>query len=111
MVLHDHPNDIVGGLDGVVMASHLCALVNGRFEKFIGEFVLPILTVLRRDLAPHIRDEGNVLQCRVTAKLTEHPEILSGDSGEPFVGDAVDVDDPGKFTSPLVSNKRFSRED
>ena len=111
MVLDDPPNDTVGRFCSVVMANHLCALVKDRFEKIARELVLAILTILGRDLAPHVRDEDDVLQCRVAAEFSEHLEISSGDSGESFVGDAVDVNDPGKLASSLVSAKRFSRED
>ena len=35
VVLHDHPNDPLSGLDIVVVSNHLCAQVEGRFERFI----------------------------------------------------------------------------
>ena len=110
MVPDNRPNDIVGGFGGVVMADHLGALVEDRFEKFTGQLVLAVLALFGRDLAPHVGDEDDVLQCRVTTKLTEHPEIPSGHSSEPLFGDTVNVDDPGKLASPLVSVKRFSPE-
>ena len=107
----NRPYNIVSGFGCVVIADHLGALVEDRFKKFTGQFVLAILTVLGGNLAPHVGDEDDVLQCRVAAKLTKHPEIPSGHSGELFVGDPVDVDNSGKLTPSLVPIKRFSLED
>ena len=98
------------GLGSVVMAGHLCALFKGRFEKYTEQFALANCAIFRRDIAPHVCDDNDVLQCRVTAKVTEPLEILSGDSGEPIAGDAVDLDDTGKC-SASISVKEFSLED
>ena len=111
VVLHDHPDDVMSGLSGVVMASHLCSLLEGWFEKFTGEFILTFLTGLGGDLAPHVGDKNDVLQCRVTTKFTEHSKIPWSDSGKLHVGDAVDVDDPGKLRLFLMPIKKFSSGD
>ena len=87
----------MSGLGSVVMASHLCAPVEGRFEG-VGETILESLIDVARDLAPRVGNENDVLQGRVATKFMEHPEIMFGYLGElPLVGDAVDIDDPGKL--------------
>ena len=78
--------------------------------KRTNQLVLAILIVLGRDLAPHISGQDDVLQCVITAEFAEHPEIPSGDSGEPFVGDTMDVDDTGELGSFLVSVEEISPE-
>ena len=94
VVLHDLPNDIMGESGGVVVEGYSCTLAGDGFERITRELVLTTLTILWRDLTPHVGDNDDVLQCRVAAKFTEHPKIPPGDSGEPFVGGAVGVDDP-----------------
>ena len=79
--------------------------------KRTNQLVLAILIVLGRDLAPHISGQDDVLQCPIAVEFVEHPEILSGDSGEPFVGDAMDVDESGKLEPSLVSVKELSPKD
>ena len=93
------------------MMSHPCALVDDRFEKFTEELALAILTILGRDLAPHVGDENDVLQCSVTTEFPEHREITSGHFGKSFVGDTVHVDDSGGLGTSLVSGKKFCRRD
>ena len=110
-ILLDNPsNDVVSGFCGVVMTSHLRALVEDRLEEIVRELVLAILTILGRDLAPHVRDQNDVLQRLVTAEFPERVEIASGDSGEPFVGDAVDIDGPGNLAPVLIPGKKLSPE-
>ena len=92
------------------MASHSCTLVEGWFEKYTGELVLAGLVDVLRDLAPHVGDDNDVLQCGVTAEFTEHLEIPSGDPSIPNVGDAVDVDDPCERRTCLIPGKGFSME-
>ena len=101
----------MSGLGGIVVANRLCALVEDRFEKFGVECFLGIFTNLGRDFAPHVGDKDNVLQCTVTTEFPKHPKIPFGNSGEPFVGDTLDVDDPGKLRASLVSVKKFSPRD
>ena len=110
MILHDLPDDVVSGLDGVV-AKHSCTLVEDRFGNFPGQFVLASFPVFRRDIAPHVGNENNVLHRHVTTEVTKHLEVLSGDSGKPMVRDAVDVDDSGKRGPFLVSVGKFSPQD
>ena len=111
VILYDMPNDIVSGLGGVVVANNSCALVEERFEKFGAECFLVIFTNLGRDFVPHVGDENDVLQCSITPEFPGHPKIPFGDSGKPFVGDTLDVDDPSKPRAFLVSIKKFSPED
>ena len=91
-----------------MMASHSCTLVESRFEEITCEFVLASFAFLEREMVPHVGNQNDILQCIVTAKFPEHPEVPSGDSGKSPVGDAVGVDDTGKFRASLVSVKRFS---
>ena len=93
-----------------MVAGHLCAPFEGWFEKNAEQFVLGSCAVFGRDIAPHVGDDNDVLQRGFTAKVTEPLEILSGDSGEPIAGDAVDLDDTGKC-SASISVKEFSLED
>ena len=109
LVPHDHPNDIVSGLVSVMMANHLCTLVDGLFEKATGELVLASFTNVTRDLAPRVGHEYDVLQRCVTTNFAEHLEIPSAGSGKPCVGDAVKVDDPGKLGPLPISVKKFIR--
>ena len=69
------------------------------------------LAVLGGEIAPHIGNENDVLQRRVTAKAMEHLEVPYSDSGKPTVRDTVDVDDSGKRGPFLVSIGKFSVED
>ena len=107
VVLHDHPDDVVSGFGGVEMADHPGALLNDRFEKITRQFGLASFAVLERDIAPHVGSKNDVLQCRVTTKFLEHPEVPPSDSGKSPVGDAVDVDDSSKRRASLVSVKGF----
>jgi len=85
------------------MANHLRAFVKHLFEEVAGEFHLARFTDVARNLAPHVGDEDDVLQGRVTAKLAENLEISSRDSGESFVRDTMDVGDPCKLGPFFVS--------
>jgi len=85
------------------MADHLGALVEGRFEEFTGEFILARLAFVGGSQFPHGSGKDNVLQRRVTAKFTEHPEIPSSGSAESIVGNAVDIDDPRELSAMLIS--------
>ena len=82
VVYHDPPNDIMSGFGGVAMTNHLCALVEGRFKKEPGYFVLASFTDFAGNPAPHVGDENEILQCLVTAKFVEHPEFPSEVFGE-----------------------------
>ena len=93
------------------MASHLCALVENRFEKTTGEFVFVTFAGLARDGAPHVGDKNDILQYRVATKLTECLETPPSDPSEPSIGDAVDVDDTGKPEPSFISVKGFSPDD
>ena len=100
----------MGGLGSVVMTDQFCTLVEDWFEKFAGEFGLAGFIDVARIPCPHVGDEDNVPQRRITAKLTEHLEVPSGDTGEPNVGDTVDVDDSSKLRFVFVPVKKFSPE-
>lgn len=106
----DPSNDIMGGLDGIVVANHLGAHVEDWSENLTGEFFLETFSDITLGLAPHVCDDDDGLQCRFTTELTEHPEVLSGDSGGPSVGDALDVDDAGKLGPPLISVRKLNPE-
>ena len=101
----------MGGLGSTVMANHLCAIVEGRFENFAGEFFLTSFTDVARDLAPHVGDENYVLQRRVTAKSAERVEVPFGSSGKPSFGDAVEVDDPASLDPSLCLSRLGSVEE
>ena len=94
-----------------MMASHLCALGENRFEKTAGEFPFVTFTGLARDGAPHVGDKNDILQYRIATKLTECLETPPGNPSEPSVGDAVDVDDTGKLEPSFISVKRFGPGD
>ena len=110
-----HRNDLlngtVSGLGGTEMPNHLCALLEDRFEKVGREFLFSSFADLASDCAPHVGDKNNVLQRMFATKLAEHPEIPSGNSSEPPVGEAMDVDGSRKHKSFLVSVMRFSLVD
>ena len=93
----------IGGFGGVEMTNHLCAQVEDWFEMFTNQLVLAILIVLGRDLAPHISGQDDVLRYPITAEFMEHPEIPSSDPSEPFVGDAMNVDESRKLEPSLAS--------
>ena len=95
---------------GVEVLDHLCALVEGRFEKNTGEFSLARFVDFQMVLLPHIGDGNNVLQRRFTAKLAKKVEIPYGDPAKAIVGDAMDVDDPGERSPILISVEKFSPE-
>ena len=92
------------------MADHSRALVEGWFEKLLDKFSLASYTDLVGNQSPHVGDDNDVFQCRIAAKLTEHLEIPVGDSAKPIVGDAVDIDYPGKSGPSLVSVVNLSRK-
>ena len=98
----------MSGFGGVVMAKHSCALVESRFEEFVGKFLLASFAGVLRNLPPHVGDKNNVLQCRFAAEFAEHVEIPTGDPTEPDVEDAVNVDDPSECRPFLVSVENFS---
>ena len=110
VIPYDLSNDFVSGFGGVDVACKLCALVEERFEKSPERFLV-IFTNLGRDFVPHVGDENDVFQCSITAEFPGHPKIPFGDSGKPFVGDTLDVDDPSKPRAFLVSIKKFSPGD
>ena len=97
----------MSGLDGVEMAIHLRAVGESQLEKATGEFPLASFTDLASDRVPHAGDENEVLQCRVTTEFTISVEIPSRDSGEPTIGDAVEVDDAGQLGSFPISVEQF----
>ena len=92
------------------MTNHSCALAEGQFEKGSEEFLLASFAEIGRDRVPHVGDDNNVLQCRVTTEVTERAEIPSCDSGRPVVGDAVDVDDPSKLGTFPISVEKLVRK-
>ena len=49
--------------------------------------------------------ENDILQCRVAAEFAEHSEILSGGPSKPAVGNAIDIDEPGKLRTVPISVK------
>ena len=65
--------------------------------KAVGEFILASFTDVARDINPHVGCENDGLQCRVTAEFAGRLEIPSANSGKPYIGYTVDVDDPGKL--------------
>ena len=87
----------MSGLSGVVMSDHSRVLFEGRFERTTGEFVLVGFTDLGRDHVPLVGDEDDLFQCLFAAELAKHPEIPPDGPGKPTVGDAVDVEEPGKL--------------
>ena len=101
----------MGGLGSVKMTNHLCALVEDWLEKRTEEFVLAGFIDVMRVACPHVGDDDDVLQRCITAKLTEHLEISSRDSGESDVGDSVDVDNPSELRPFFVSVRRLNPED
>ena len=69
VVLRNLPNDALRGLEGVVMASNSCALAKGQFEKGSEEFLLASFADIGRDRVPHVGDDNNVRERRVTTKF------------------------------------------
>ena len=110
VVSYDPPNDIMSGSGGVAMANHLRAVVEDRFKRFTRKFVLASFAHIARDVAPHVGNENNILQCRITAEFLERLRTPPGDSGGSSVGDAVGVDDPGKLRPLFISVEKFSPE-
>ena len=101
----------MSGADRVVMLDHLRALEDGKLEKNVVEFVLASFANVGGDFVPHVCDESDAPQCRVTTKSAEHVEISPSNTAKPIVRNAVDVDDPGKSRPFLISVEvRFSPE-
>ena len=100
---NDGPNDAVSGFGGVVVASRLGALLDGRFEESVLEFPFIKFADAPSVAPPHIGDDNNVLQRWSAAELKEHNDIPSGHPGKSTVGALVDVDDPGELSSSFVS--------
>ena len=90
------------------MSDHQSTLVKNRFEEFTGEFLLANFVDGLRVFFPHVSDENGIPERSVAAKLAEHVEISSGNSGEASVGNSVDIDDAGKLKPFLVSIDKFS---
>ena len=111
MVVHDPPNNVVSGFDGVVIGDHSCALVEGRSEKSTGEFLLASFTDVVGGLSPRVGDEKNVLQSRFTTEFAVCDETPSGDPTEQIVGDVVDEDDPGECGPFPISVEKLSPQD
>jgi len=92
LVLHDGLNDIVHRF-GVVVMGELCTFIDDQLEKVRGE--LPFAS--SPDIPPHVNDENNVLQGRVTANPAEHFEVMSRGPRESLVGNTVDVDNSSEL--------------
>ena len=110
VVLRNLPNDVVSGLDGVVMASNSCALGKGQFEE-VGKFPLGGSAGPGKHRVPHVGDDNNALQCRATTEVTERVEIPFCDSGRSAVGDSMDVDDSSKLGPFSISVEKLNPED
>ena len=110
VILRNLPNDVVSGLDGVVMASNSCTLGKGQFEE-VGKFPLADFANPGMYRVPHVGDDNNVLQCRTTTEITERVEIPFCDSGRSAVGDSVDVDDSSKLGPFPISVEKLSPGD
>ena len=110
-VPNDDPNDAMSGLDGVVVADHLGAFVESRFQKIAREILLASFANVGRDFPPHVGDENNVPHCRVTAKCAEQVVSPSRNPAKLIVRDPVDVYDPGKLRSLFISVEEFSSRD
>ena len=93
------------------MANYVCTQPEEYSKGTAGESVLVSLADIARDLVPRAGDEKEVFRFRVTAKFAGHFEVQPDDSVKPFVGDAVDVDDPSKLRPFLMSAKELSPED
>jgi len=97
MVLEDQGNhspckiDIVG-----LIVNHLSAFFESRFEEIVHRFQCanPLLTCFHRNLAPHVGHDHNILQVRVTAKLSEDTKVRSIDTADSTFCDVVKVDNP-----------------
>ena len=110
VIRRDPPDDIVGGLGGVVMPDHLRILVKSRSEKLGGEFLLTGFIDITSVLLPHIGDENDILQCWITAEFAKHIEIPPGNPAKPIVGDSVDIYNPGELGPLLISVGRSVRK-
>ena len=80
-----------------MVTGDLSTLVKNRLERFCDELPLASFPDILRDLAPHVGDENDALQGRVTTKFAEHLEVTHRDLRESLVGNAVDVDNSGEF--------------
>ena len=87
------------------------ALVEGRFENFVREFLLAGFIDIPGADPPHVGDENDVLQCQFTAEFAEHVKTPPNDPIELVVGYTVDVDDPGKGRPFLMPVEKFSPSD
>ena len=92
------------------MANHLGALADDVPKVSIKDSVLVSFTNVASDLVPRVGDESESPQFVDIKKPHDVVDIQFIDSANPFVGDAVDVDDSGECRVFSVSGK-FSRED
>ena len=105
MVVEDMADDRFRRGNSVLVPGHLCALLENGLEEdvLVLQFCFAIGTDLGIDFSPHVGDDDNVLECVVTAELSEHTEVLPRQPSHPEVGDPVEVEDPGKPATPFVS--------
>ena len=108
---NDGPNDAVSRLDGVVVASHLSAFVESRFQKIARKILLASFADVERDFSPHVGDENNVPHCPITTKCAEQVVSPSRNPAKLIVRDPVDVYDPGELKSLFISVEEFSSGD
>ena len=85
LVIHDTANHVVCGLFSVVVADHLSAFVKGRFEEDRSELPFASLANVVGYLFPHISNENDVLEARLSTELTKHPEVSPRNSSKAIV--------------------------
>jgi hypothetical protein len=61
------------------------------------------------DLPPHVRDNNDVLQGCVTAKLAERLEVASRDPRKSLVGNAAHVNNPSELRASRIPDQGLNR--
>jgi hypothetical protein len=86
------------------MPTQLHTLLHRSFEAFILELLLPDFPLLEGDLPPLARHEEDVLH--LPAELSEHSEILDGQTSELLIRNSMDVYDPCELRTSRISEHR-----
>ena len=104
MILHDHPNEVLGTLTRVVMSSHLRTFIKHGLEKNIIGFQLLFtrLANLRIDQAPHRGHNETVLQRLISTQFAKHVEVAAGDASHPWIGNTMEVENSTQGNAPFV---------
>ena len=105
VIIEGETDDVLGRGNGVVVTSHLAALVEDRLEEDIvpHQLGLACVTDPGADFFPHVGDDNDILEGGVATEPSEHIEILRRCPAHPEIRDPVEVKDTCERVTSFVS--------